>query len=104
MARRMQNLEAYFAQFEFFTIFCYMNRETGFGLRTINNRCTRCLAQVKVATDKISMEMGFKNIFDRCLTFVSQLKVNVDISKGIYNSGYAFTFNVVCSFTKAACI
>ena len=80
MTGSMQNFNCNFSDRKFFTILCNMYRKFCFSIWSINDRRPCYFTKIDMATDKISMKMCFKNIFDLCFAFIGKMKVFIYIT------------------------
>ena len=80
MTRSVQHLDRDIADVELFTVFGNISLEFCVGFRAINDRCPGRFAKVNMTADKIGVEMSFENIFYRCLSFIGQVKIYLNVA------------------------
>jgi len=97
----MQYFYSTVAQMKQLSVFSFVNGETGFRIRTIDDRCAGYFCQVKMPAHKIGMEMSFENVFDLRLAFFCQLEVGIDVPERVYNCRLSFAVDIISRFTEA---
>src|SRR5687768_14642883 len=101
MTRRVQYFNCYLANRKFFTILCYMHWKFCYSIWPIHDRGACNISKINMPAYKISMEMGFKNVFDLCFALIGKMKIFIDVTERVNNCCFAITLNIISSFAKA---
>jgi hypothetical protein len=96
----MQNLYGVVPKLKDLSILREVYGETGLCTRSKDDRRTRGLGQIQMAAHKISMEVGFEDVFDLYLSLFCQPEVDIDIPKWVNDRSFPFTVNEIGRFTQ----
>src|SRR5690554_3185019 len=95
---------SYFAKFKNLLILCYMSRKSWIGVGSINYWSSGLFREGKVATHKICVEMGFKNILDFRIVSFSSFQIRFCFPQWINDSYFSFTLDIICTLRKTSSI
>ena len=104
MSRRVQYFDLNFSKRELFAVFSIVNFVVCFGLWAINDRCIDLSRQIDMPGNKISVEVRFKNVFDRCSAPCSEFRVGFGFPQGIDDRRCAVRLDIISRLCKTICI
>ena len=91
----MQYLDLIVAHFENLVVFCDQSFISGLRGRPEYDLGSRFFLQVEMATDKVGMKMGFKNIFYLGLIFLGPIDIGLYLTKGVKYGSFSFAFQII---------
>ena len=94
----MQYFQFQPADYEFLFVFCNEDFIAGFCLRAKNNGSTGFSREFEVAAYKISVKMGFKNIFDGRIPFCGQVNIGLYVPNWVDDRCFAIILNIIRGF------